>query len=89
MFGSGNRDERNFENPDSFDVEQDISDAISFGAGPHFCAGAWASRCLIGEVALPKLFDQLPSISLTEPDETQFGGWAFRGPLKVSVTWKV
>lgn len=83
MFGSGNRDEAVFARPDTFDPTQDISAAISFGAGPHFCAGAWASRCLIAEVALPMLFDRFPGIALA--GEVPFGGWAFRGPLSVPV----
>ena len=83
MFGSGNRDETVFARPDVFDPTQDISAAISFGAGPHFCAGAWASRCLIAEVALPMLFARFPRLALA--GEAPFGGWAFRGPLSVPV----
>ncbi len=85
MFGSGNRDENVFANPDIFDLDQDISAAITFGAGPHFCAGAWASRALIGDVALPMLFDRFPNLKLD--GEARFGGWAFRGPLSVPVRW--
>ncbi len=85
MFGSGNRDENVFANPDIFDLDQDISAAITFGAGPHFCAGAWASRALIGDVALPMLFDRFPNLKLD--GEARFGGWAFRGPLSVPVSW--
>ncbi len=85
MFGSGNRDENVFANPDIFDLDQDISAAITFGAGPHFCAGAWASRALIGDVALPMLFDRFPNLKLD--GEARFGGWAFRGPLTVPVRW--
>ncbi len=85
MFGSGNRDEDVFANPDIFDLDQDISAAITFGAGPHFCAGAWASRALIGDVALPMLFDRFPNLKLD--GEARFGGWAFRGPLSVPVRW--
>lgn len=84
MFGSGNRDEGVFAHPDIFDPTQDISAAISFGAGPHFCAGAWASRCLIAEVALPMLFERFPNMALA--GEAPFGGWAFRGPRSVPVT---
>ena len=62
MFGSGNRDETVFERPDVFDMTQDAKASVSFGAGPHFCAGAWASRCLISEVALPMLFDRKRSV---------------------------
>ncbi|MDE4132598.1 cytochrome P450 [Phaeobacter sp. QD34_3] len=85
MFGSGNRDERVFARPDRYDLHQDISAAISFGAGPHFCAGAWISRALIAEAALPMLFERMPDLSLEGP--ARFGGWAFRGPLEVPVKW--
>ena len=85
MFGSGNRDESVFAHPDTFDVTQDCGPAIAFGAGPHFCAGAWASRCLIAEVALPMIFAHLPGLRLT--GDAPFGGWAFRGPLAMPVAW--
>lgn len=85
MFGSGNRDETVFDRPDVFDMTQDAKASVSFGAGPHFCAGAWASRCLISEVALPMIFDRLKGLRLT--GETPFGGWAFRGPLKMPIAW--
>ncbi|WP_299404822.1 cytochrome P450 [uncultured Roseobacter sp.] len=85
MFGSGNRDEGVFANPDAFDVSQNTAASIAFGAGPHFCAGAWASRCLIAEVALPAIFNRLPGLRLD--GTTEFGGWAFRGPLTMPVVW--
>jgi cytochrome P450 len=81
MFGSGNRDELIFANPDVFDVTRDTTKAISFGAGPHFCAGAWASRCMIAEVALPMFFERFKNVTLTET--VAYRGWAFRGPLSV------
>ena len=43
-YGSANRDEKHFANAERFDVRRDASKSIAFGAGPHFCAGAWASR---------------------------------------------
>ena len=86
MFGSGNRDEEAFENPDVFDPYQDNSKAITFGAGPHFCAGAWASKCLIAEVAIPMLFRRFASLKIASPVE--FSGWAFRGPTSVPVVWR-
>lgn len=87
MFGSGNRDERIFENPDQFDITRKLNGTITFGAGPHFCAGAHISKCLIGEIVLPGLFDQLPNLKLNGPAE--FGGWAFRGPTSLPVSWDV
>lgn len=85
MFGSGNRDETVFDRPDIFDMSQNAAASIAFGAGPHFCAGAWASRCLIADVAVPMIFDRLDGLRLD--GETVFGGWAFRGPLIMPVAW--
>ena len=87
MFGSANRDEECFKSPETFDVLQDRTKSITFGAGPHFCAGAAISRCLIGEVALPKLFDRFPNLKLAKKSDVQFRGWAFRGPLEVRCLW--
>ncbi len=85
MFGSANRDDDAFAQPDQFDPWRDTSAAIPFGAGPHFCAGAAASKALIAGVALPMLFDRLPNLQLD--GDAPFGGWAFRGPLSVPVRW--
>ncbi len=85
MFGSGNRDSAVFDQPDTFDITRDCSASIAFGAGPHFCAGAAASRCLIADVVMPALFDNLPALRLA--GEAQFGGWAFRGPTTMPVAW--
>ncbi|MDP7066539.1 MAG: cytochrome P450 [Acidimicrobiales bacterium] len=88
MFSSANRDETYFTEPDRFDVTRDTSAALTFGAGPHFCAGAAASRSLVGDVALPKIFERLEGLRLdVQASPVQFGGWAFRGPLSVPVSW--
>ena len=83
MFGAANRDPRCFTRPDQFDVTRDEKGAIPFGAGPHFCAGAAASRMLVAGVGLPKLFAAFPHMSLAAP--TRWQGWAFRGPVSVQV----
>ena len=88
MFGSANRDEAFFNDPDRFDLDRADSGAhIAFGAGPHYCAGAAASKALIAEVALPALFERLEGLRLVPGAEVRFGGWAFRGPLAVPVCW--
>ncbi len=87
MFAAANRDERVFERPDEFDLSRDLQKSIPFGAGPHYCAGAWASRCLIADVALPQLFARLKNLRLDPDTPSTFGGWAFRGPLRVPVLW--
>ena len=75
-------------NPGSFDITRDVSPNLTFGAGPHVCAGAAASRSLVGDFALPLAFERLPDLQLDESaTPTRFGGWAFRGPLNMSVKW--
>ena len=75
MFGSANRDETIFECPETHEIKRDTSSSITFGAGPHFCAGAWVSKTLIADVALPMLFTKFPNLRLIE--EVNFTGWAF------------
>src|SRR2546423_1372346 len=79
MFGSANRDEAHFAEADQFDVTRDTSKSIAFGAGPHFCAGAAASRAMIADVALPRRFPRLNGLGLDARGPARVCGWAFRG----------
>ena len=87
MFGSANRDEAHFDHAEEFDVTRDFSKSIAFGAGPHFCAGAWASRAMVADVALPTIFARLRGLRLRADEPVRVGGWAFRGLLNLPVTW--
>jgi cytochrome P450 len=87
MFGSANRDEKHFERADQFDVRRDTSKSVAFGAGPHFCAGAWASRAMIADVALPTVFARAGHIELADDEPVRIGGWAFRGLQNLPVRW--
>ncbi|MBV9565786.1 MAG: cytochrome P450 [Bradyrhizobium sp.] len=89
MFGSANRDEACFDEPDRFDITRDTQKSIAFGAGPHYCAGAFASRAMVADVALPSLFARLKGLRLDPSDPVRIGGWAFRGLLNLPVDWKV
>jgi cytochrome P450 len=87
MFGSANRDEACFGDPDHFDITRDTSKSIAFGAGPHYCAGAFASRAMVADVALPSIFARLTGLRLDESEPVRIGGWAFRGLLNLPVAW--
>ncbi|MGW1681643.1 cytochrome P450 [Saccharopolyspora sp. NPDC002376] len=62
---AANRDPREFENPDVFDVTRDPNPQIAFGRGIHFCLGAPLAR-LEGRVALNILLDRFPNLR-TDP----------------------
>jgi cytochrome P450 len=88
MFGSANRDEAHFADADRFDLTRDTAKSISFGAGPHFCAGAAASRAMIADVALPSVFARLKGVRLDDTaGPVRIGGWAFRGLFNLPVVW--
>jgi cytochrome P450 len=55
LFGAGNRDPRHYDNPDAFLVTRNPVDHLSFGYGPHGCAGQGLARleahAIIGSLA--------------------------------------
>ena len=58
------------------------------GAGPHFCAGAWASRAMIADVALPTVFARAKQLEIADDEPVRIGGWAFRGLQNLPVRWQ-
>jgi cytochrome P450 len=44
LFASSNRDDREFENPDVFDIDRRPPRFLAFGCGPHLCLGMHVAR---------------------------------------------
>lgn len=44
MYGSANRDERRYADPDVFDITRDARDQLAFGRGIHLCVGSHLAR---------------------------------------------
>ena len=56
---SANRDERQFPDPDSFDIHRKVQRHLSFGYGIHFCLGAHLAR-LEARIALEEVLKRFP-----------------------------
>jgi len=64
FYGAANRDPREFDDPESFDVRRDPNPHVGFGGpGPHFCLGAHLARRELA-VAFRQLLTRLPDIEL-------------------------
>lgn len=63
LFGAGNRDDRHYVNPDFFDVKRNPVDHLSFGYGPHGCAGQGLAR-MEGQAVIRSLSKHVQSFRL-------------------------
>jgi cytochrome P450 len=64
LYGVANRDPREFDDPERFDVRRDPNPHVGFGGpGPHFCLGAHLARREVS-VAFRQLFTRLPDIEV-------------------------
>ncbi len=61
IYGSANRDEEEFEDPDKFDIER-RPQHLAFGIGNHFCMGANLARMEM-RVALAEVLRRTPDMS--------------------------
>ncbi|RBP61493.1 cytochrome P450 [Brevibacterium sanguinis] len=84
---SANRDETVWNDADRFDIHREVKPHLAFSKGTHVCLGNWAARAQIAEVALPLLFNSLRDLDIDDSGEAKLGGWVFRGPLTLPVTW--
>ncbi|MDY7100112.1 MAG: cytochrome P450 [Actinomycetota bacterium] len=70
-YGSANRDERVFADPDRFDIGRTPNDHVAFGGGgPHFCLGSHLARIEI-DAMFRELLTRLPDLAPAGPVEYQ------------------
>ena len=67
LYGSANRDERRYADPDRFDVTRDARDHLAWGTGPHMCAGMHLARIEM-EVLLEALVEANVTLEAGQPE---------------------
>jgi cytochrome P450 len=91
LLGSGNRDDRMFEDPDRFVIDRPrvMKDQIAFGRGIHHCLGAPMAR-MEGKVALEIFFDRVKHIRLgqTADDIHHIENPSFRAPESLRIEFE-
>lgn len=85
-WASANRDEAEFACPAAFDLERPSNRHLTFGAGPHRCAGSNLARLNL-RVALEEVLRRLRDIRLRDGDEIRFHSALSRAPLTVPITF--
>ena len=66
LYGSANRDERRYENPDAFDISRNAIDQLGWGTGPHMCEGMHLAK-LEMEVMLEALVEVVTHLEADSP----------------------
>ena len=84
LWASANRDDREFPDPDRFDIQRRAPRILTFGAGPHMCLGAHVAR-MEGEVMLQELLARVPEYELCMDDAIQMRSEVFRGYVSLPI----
>jgi cholest-4-en-3-one 26-monooxygenase len=81
MYGAANTDEREFDEPQRFDVTRRRGSHVAFGFGTHFCLGANLARLEL-RVLFEELLRRLPGFVLVPGYEPEFAPGYFTRTLK-------
>ncbi|MBL7500981.1 cytochrome P450 [Frankia sp. CNm7] len=78
LLAAANRDPRQFDDPDAFDIHRRIGQQLTFGLGLHYCLGAALAR-LEGRVACAELLRRFPDFDIDWTGATKVHTSTIRG----------
>jgi 4-methoxybenzoate monooxygenase (O-demethylating) len=84
FLGAANRDPRQWELPDDYDITRKTIGHVGFGSGIHQCVGQLLAR-LEGECILSALARKVSAIEITGPEERRYNN-TLRGLARLPVT---
>ena len=86
LTGSANRDEREYDDPERFDVQRVIERPLGFGHGPHVCLGAALAR-METRVAVEELLRLFPDFEVDESRVVRMHSSNVRGLSSVPISF--
>jgi cytochrome P450 len=86
VLASANHDERNWSEPERYDIHRREGSHLAFATGPHLCIGARLARYET-RAAWRILLDRLPRLRLDPERPIEISGWEFRSPHHLHVQW--
>jgi cytochrome P450 len=86
VLASANHDERNWSEPERYDIHRREGSHLAFATGPHLCIGARLARYET-RAAWRILLDRLPGLRLDPEHPIEISGWEFRSPHHLHVHW--
>jgi cytochrome P450 len=84
LLGAGNRDPREFDRPDEFDISRANPRILAFGHGAHVCLGAAVAR-LEARIALQEFLARYPRYAVDEDAIEFLHSGNVQGPTSVPV----
>ena len=83
-YGSGNRDERAFPNPDVYDIARKPKGHLGFGGGVHACLGSMVARIAV-KIIFEEFLQRYPEFSRVQQQLPWMPSTTFRSPMKLDL----
>jgi hypothetical protein len=83
-YGSGNRDERQYPDPDRYDIGRKPRGHLGFGGGVHACLGTAIARLSV-KIAFEEFHRRFPDYSRVDDQLSWMPSSTFRSPLRLDL----
>ncbi|MFT4099124.1 MAG: cytochrome P450 [Rhodoblastus sp.] len=84
-YGSGNRDERKFENADAYDLARKPRGHLGFGGGVHACLGSAIARMAV-KIAMEEFHKAVPAYARVQEQLPWMPSSTFRSPMVLELS---